>query len=49
MTNREWLLGNANAPIRYNLTHDQSLVDSLLSNDEVSVWLGSMGIEVMRQ
>ena len=39
MTNRNWLLENADIPIRYNLTHDESLADKLLSNDEVSAWL----------
>lgn len=49
MTNREWLLANADIPIRYNLTHDQSLVDRLLSNDEVSVWLQRLSDRVAAQ
>ncbi|MDR1533204.1 MAG: hypothetical protein LBS62_13665 [Clostridiales bacterium] len=39
MSNRKWLLENADVPIRYNLVHEQSLVEGLLSNEEVSAWL----------
>ena len=39
MKNRNWLLGNADVPIRYILTHNESLVDKLLSNDEISAWM----------
>jgi hypothetical protein len=35
----DFLLENADVPIRYNLTHDASLVEALLTNDEVAAWL----------
>lgn len=49
MTNCEWLLENADFPIRYILTHDQSLVDGLLSNKEVSAWLQRLTDRIVAQ
>ena len=49
MTNCEWLLENASAPIRYNLAQDQSLVDELLSNDEVLAWMQKLIVRVDAQ
>lgn len=49
MTNRNWLLVNADIPIHYNLTRDQSLIDGLLSNDEVSLWLQKLTDRVAAQ
>lgn len=42
MTNRDWLLENADIPIRYYLTHDESLTDKLLGHVEVSAWLSRL-------
>lgn len=42
MTNRDWLLQNADVPILYNLTHDVSLADKLLGSNEVSAWLSRL-------
>ena len=39
MSNRQWLLRNADVPIRYQLTHDAALAGELLANNEVSAWL----------
>lgn len=49
MTNRDWFLENADVSIRYNLTHDQSLVDELLFNNEVSAWLQRLTDRVTAQ
>lgn len=49
MTNCQWLLENASVPIRYNLTHDRSLENELLSNDEVSAWMQKLTDRVAAQ
>ncbi|MEG0766998.1 MAG: hypothetical protein RR482_04715 [Clostridia bacterium] len=46
MTNREWLLQNAEIPIRYAITRDPFLVDGLLSHDEVSAWMQRLSCRV---
>lgn len=38
-SNKEWLLENAEMPIRYNLTHNNNDIENLLLNEEVSNWL----------
>lgn len=42
MNNMEYLLENADAPIRYILTKDSSLIPDVLANNEVSHWLNRM-------
>ena len=39
VNNREFLLANAGAPIRYALTKDASLLPEVLANEEVRLWL----------
>ena len=46
MDNRDWLIENASIPIRYILTQDLSLKDSLLDNDEVKLWLSKLSDRV---
>ncbi len=40
--NQQWLIENADIPIRYILTRESKLVESLLSNIEVSKWLSKL-------
>ena len=49
MTNHDWLLENAGVSVRYNLTRNSSLVDELLLNEEVAVWLGRLSDRVTAQ
>jgi hypothetical protein len=36
--NKEWLLNNADYPIRYSLTQDSSLIEKVMANEEVKAW-----------
>lgn len=40
--NRDWLLINADTPIRYNLAHREEDAELLPQNGEVSVWLSRL-------
>ena len=42
MTSRDWLLQNADVPIRYNLTYNVSLTENLLRSNEVSAWFSRL-------
>lgn len=44
--NTEWLLSVAGYPIKYNLTRDPSLIDGLLANSDVALWLSSLGSRI---
>ena len=39
MNNREWLLENADYPIKYSLTQEDSYIEQVLENAEVKSWL----------
>lgn len=41
-SNKEWLLDNAQLPIKYNLTNDDKDIEKLLLNEEVSNWLSRL-------
>lgn len=41
-SNKEWLLDNAQLPIKYNLTNDDKDIEKFLLNEEVSSWLSRL-------
>jgi len=45
---RQWLLNNADYPIRYSLTRDKSLIDPMLKNIEVVSWLRRLTDRALR-
>lgn len=40
--NKTWLIENGSLPIQYHLTHNNNLIDGLLSNKECNYWLGQL-------
>ena len=40
--NRQWLMQNADAPVRYNLDKSDFTAEVLLQNDEVSAWFSRL-------
>ena len=42
MNNREWLLENADYPIKYSLTQEDSYIEQVLENLEVKSWLDTL-------
>jgi hypothetical protein len=40
--NKQWLIQNAETPIRYILTRDSSLADTITENEEVKIWLSKL-------
>lgn len=44
--NRDWLIENADIPIRYNLTRDSSYLEKFFQNDEVDYWFSKLSDRV---
>lgn len=44
---KEWLLENADYPIKYNLTQDASYIEKMLENEEVKAWVNRLTNRVL--